>query len=77
VLAAKWFSASTDTIWDRTRRQVSILDNVIRVAGTPVSLNGVQGALIRDNLVEPDAARPSEVLTKRCERVTVVKRDQD
>lgn len=69
-----WGTSSYDP---KPSRQVSILDNVIRVAGTPVSLNGVQGALIRDNLVEPDAARPSEVLTKRCERVTVVKRDQD
>jgi len=69
-----WGTSSYDP---KPSRQVSILDNVIRVAGTPVSLNGVQGALIRDNLVEPDAARPAEVLTKRCERVSVGKRDQD
>ena len=36
----------------------------------------VQGGLVRDNLVEPAAGRPL-VLTNRCERVTVVKRDQD
>ena len=69
-------------IWGTSRydpkpsRQVSILDNIVRVAGAPISLNGVQGGLIRDNLVEPAAER-SVVLTKRCEAVTVVKRDRD
>jgi hypothetical protein len=57
-------------------RHVSILDNVIRTSGPPISLNGVQGGLVRDNVVESVEGRP-EVLANRCEKVTVVKRDQN
>lgn len=54
-------------------RQVSILDNVVRVTGTPISLNGVEDGLVRDNRSSLAPGRP-EVLLKRSERVTVVER---
>ena len=66
-------------VWGTSRydpkpsRQVSILDNVLRIKGTPISLNGVQEGLVRDNRADGVPGQ-AEVLLKRCEKVTVVER---
>lgn len=67
-----WGSSRYDA---KPSRQVSILDNVIRRAVMPISLNGVEGGVVRDNVTEDMPGR-SGVLLKRCEKVTVVSREQ-
>jgi hypothetical protein len=61
-------------VWGSSRynpepsRQVLIADNLLRVRGQPISLNGVHGGLVRDNLIEGSQAK-NAVDGKRLEGV--------
>ena len=49
-------------------KQVIIADNLLRIKGQPISLNGVRGGLVRGNLSE---AEGNLVKQSRCEGVRI------
>jgi len=61
-------------IWGASRynpepsKQVTIEKNELQLRGQPISLNGVHGAVIRDNVVQGTQAK-SPVIIKRSERI--------
>jgi hypothetical protein len=63
-------------VWGSSRynpepsKAVLIADNILRVRGQPISLNGVRGGLVRDNLIE-GSEKEKTVDTKRTEEVEI------
>jgi hypothetical protein len=63
-------------VWGSSRydpspsKDICICDNLIRVAKEPISLNSVEGGLVRDNLIALESSQ-QEPLLRRCKNLVV------
>jgi hypothetical protein len=57
-------------------KNVSIVGNLVRVAKAGISLNGVDGGIVRDNILDLPAGQP-DITLQRCTNLAVVRREAE